>query len=178
MEKTGLLYNATEKFNEGWKWFTQKESTKEAQGFHKNQNESLSILKDVKKTQDPALILAVEKSALRVNLIRYANSAEMKSSLETALTELEIAQEALQVVQDPEKYQVLKRALGPKNIQKGLPLDGFRTFETSHRTRLANLLKATGSIPEKSLIRQRIDNLKAAREVYIAMQQKALGMER
>ncbi len=47
----------------------------------------------------------------------------------------------------------------------------------SHRTRLANLLKATGSIPEKSLLHQRIDNLKAAREVYIAMQQKALDVE-
>ncbi len=56
----------------------------------------------------------------------------MKSSLETALTELEIAQKALQIVQDPEKYRVFKERLGTKNIQKGLPLDGFRISERSH----------------------------------------------
>ncbi len=86
-------------------------------------------------------------------------------------------QEILQVIQDPEKYKAVKRVPGPKNIQKGLPLDGFRTFGRSHRARLANLLKATTSIPEKILLRQRIDNLGAAREVYIGMQQKALSVE-
>ncbi len=174
---TTLQDKILRKLNEDWEWYNQKETTKEAQVFHESLKETLGLLKDVRKTKDPAYILEIEKSILEHSLNNNANSAEMKSSLKTGLAELEAGLEFLQIVQNSDQYQAIKRGSVPKDIQGGLPLDGFRKFERSHRTRLANLLKATTPIPEKNLLRQRIENLKTAREAYMDMQRKALGIE-
>ncbi len=175
MEKIGLLNELFSTISDNWETFSLKETSDAAFEYQTSLDATLKVLKKICKTGDVSIILTTEKMILKNDMEYYANSPEMKSSLKTGLVDLEIAQKAVEIVQDHNLYQTVKETMSRKDMAQGLPLDGFRKFERSHQTRLGNLLKTSLLSQEKSLILQRKINLKRARENYISMQRKALG---
>ncbi len=174
MGKIGLINELTEGLNVKFLAFAQKESTREAEAFSDCCANTFGILRDIAETGDPEIILRAEKGLLDDELQHYSNFPEMANSLKTAHKEIDGAFRALESLQTPGAHRVLADSLSHKDIQNGLPLDGFRKFERSHQTRLANHLKGNLPLHEKALLRQRRENLQIARNAYIHFQQKVL----
>jgi hypothetical protein len=137
---------------------------------------TLSILKEVKETCDLNVALNAEQIMLHQELEKYANAYEEISTIKKGIKQLQEAKQALEIVKDPQKYQVVNTALSEKNRKAGLPLDAMRQFIGSQTTRLSNQMTAISSIPEKNILRQRKENLGMIQEVYKAMQREALGL--
>lgn len=154
-----------------------KETSLEAQRYQRALKHSCSLLKEIGQSADPETILKAEKATLLQELSTYANSSEMKNSLSPALEQLQGASDTLELVQDHEAYAKAAITYSAKRKQGGLPLDAFREFVKSHTARLTNRLKATSSVPEKNLLRQRKENLKVANLKYMELQRAALGIE-
>jgi hypothetical protein len=150
--------------------------SKEMAKLNKGLAETLSLLKEVNKTQNLYIALDVEGIMLHQELEKYANSREEADSLEAAITQLQEAKQSLEVVQDPQAYQKAAATYSGKRKENGLPLDSFRQFLKSHTTRLSNRMAGVLSVPEKNILRQRKENLGMVRDVYIAMQREALGL--
>ncbi len=176
MEKSGWVDELVDEIGADWEAYSLKEKSDEAVQYKQGIGSTLGLLEKLEQLADVALILFAEKVILQNALKFYANSPEMKNSLNAGLEDLEDAQNSLKTVQEPAQYKIVKKAMSKKDIAQELPLDGFRKFERSHQARLSNLLKTTLSTEEKSLVRQRKNNLKAARNAYMSMQQKALGI--
>jgi hypothetical protein len=84
---------------------------------------------------------------------------------------------ALQVVEDNTLYKGVEKTYlhHSKYRINGLPKDAFHIACLSHRTRLQNILRVPGIDPiEKTLLKQRLANLKTAQSKYAAKQRKAL----
>ena len=176
MVKPGLIEELFENLSRDWGLFQLKESSLEALEFQKSLPATLTTYKQLEKSSSPELILAAEKLTLQQELATYANSAEMVSSINPALEQLEEASGSLKLVQDKEAYAKAAHAFSAKRKQGGLPLDAFREFILSHTARLTNRLKGTASVSEKNILRQRKNNLRAANEQYINMQREALEL--
>ncbi len=142
----------------------------------KNLESELEVLKKIKETKNIGIILSAEKANLKNDLKHYANSFEMVNNIKAGIDAINIAQQDFQTVQNPEAYRVVKSTMSCKDILGGLPLDGFRKFITGHQTRLSNLLKTHISVKEKAIIRQRKENMKIAKNIYMDLQRKALGL--
>jgi len=177
MERIGYLASYTYKLNEDWKAFSLKENSVEAKSFQTGLATTHGLLREIGATKQPDIILLAEKATLAQELTTYANSAEMVNSIKPALEQLDEATGALKLVQDKDAYAKTAQAFSAKRKQGGLPLDAFREFILSHTARLTNRLKATASVSEKNILRQRKDNLKAANERYMELQREALGLE-
>ncbi len=177
MEKTGWIKEIIKEISEDWEAFSQKEKSAVAIEYKQGMDSTLEVLSKIRKEENVETILATEKAILRNTLKFYANSQEMKSSLKAGLEDLKVAQKSLEIVQNSSAYQAVKDAMSRKDIVQGLPQDGFRKFEKSHQTRLSNLLKTSLSTKEKALIRQRKSNLKVAKEKYMELQRKVLGIK-
>lgn len=177
MDRNGLTDKLVAKLNDDWEAYQLKEATPEAELFRQSLGKSVSLLKSVGQSNDPVTILMVEGVTLRHELVNYSNAPEMVNSIKPALEQLSDANETLKLVQDHDAYEKAARTYSSKRKQGGLPLDAFREFIKSHTARLTNRLKATSSVPEKNILRQRKDNLKVANQKYMAMQRQALGME-
>lgn len=176
MEQTGWIEKLTRKISRDWEAYSLQERSSVVVEYRQGLESTLELLKEIEQISDVTLILLTEKVILRNDLYFYANSIEMRNSLMAGLEDLAVAQNALKTLQNPDDYRIVKATMSKKDMARGLPLDGFRKFERSHQTRLSNLLKTLLSTEEKSLIRQRKNNLQAARESYIKMQQNALGI--
>lgn len=113
---------------------------------------------------------------LHLELQNRANSPEETNSIKTAVLQLEEAQKSLAVVKDSAAYTAVAETYSSKRKEAGLPLDSFREFLKSHTTRLTNRLAGPLSVPEKNILRQRKENLRVVKELYVTMQRKALGM--
>ncbi|ACU89913.1 hypothetical protein [Desulfomicrobium baculatum] len=177
MVKPGLIDELFENLSRDWGLFQLKESSLEAVEFQKSLPATLTTYKQLEKSNSPELILAAEKLTLQQELATYANSAEMVSSINPDLKQLEEASGSLTLVQDKEAYAKAAHAFSAKRKQGGLPLDAFREFILSHTARLTNRLKGTASVSEKNILRQRKDNLRAANKQYQNMQREALGLK-
>ncbi|MDR1275643.1 MAG: hypothetical protein LBL72_04580 [Candidatus Accumulibacter sp.] len=103
----------------------------------------LAYIENVGKSEDLALIIAVEKAIVENELVEYANSKGMVSSLNAALEELTAIEGLLEIVGDPVKYSPVNQShILSKNREKGLPLDEARQAFKSHTARLSNLDKS------------------------------------
>ncbi|WP_346418176.1 hypothetical protein [Bartonella sp. WD12.1] len=137
-----------------------------------------NYIRNIGKSGDFSLLLNMEESIVKNDLFRYANSNAMKSSLETALTEINVVREHLTIVADPIQYQLINKAHSlSKHRKNGLPHDEARQAMASHYTRLGNLDKSRLTTVEKSIIDARRDNMKVMRKLYEQMQAKALGID-
>ncbi|EJF88089.1 hypothetical protein [Bartonella melophagi] len=153
------------------------EETLAVKKLHNLRSKLHDYVRDVGKSGDFSLLLDTERSFVDDDLSRYTNSPEMKSSLKTALTEIDIIKEHLEIVADPTQYQLINKAHSlSKNRKNGLPYDEARQAMASHYTRLGNLNKARLTTVEKSIIDARKDNMKVMRRLYENMQAKALGI--
>ncbi|GAB1253001.1 hypothetical protein [Desulfovibrio falkowii] len=136
----------------------------------------LLILKQINKDKDLLLLLAVEGLSLTQERELRANSPEEVNSINAAQLQLQEANNALNVVKDPSAYKAATETYSSKQREAGLPLDAFREFIKSHTTRLSNRLSAPLSVQEKNILRQRKENLRTAKDIYIALQRKALSL--
>lgn len=176
MEKTGLINKYLSASSRNWEAVALLNDSKEHHALSASLAETLHILKDVAVTRDIDLSIAIEKFALILELENHGNSSEERNSIKTALQQLEDAQKSLIIVKDNTAYQASTETYSTKRKEAGLPLDSFREFLKSHTTRLTNRLAAPLSAPEKNILRQRKENLKVAKELYIEMQRTALGL--
>ncbi|UTO27658.1 hypothetical protein [Bartonella harrusi] len=135
-------------------------------------------IRNIGKSGDFSLLLDTERGLVENDLLRYANSKAMTSSLKTALTEIDVIKDHLELVSNPEKYDVINRGYSLSKHRKGdLPYDEARKAMASHYTRLGNLDKARLTTIEKTIIDVRRDNMKAMRKLYEKMQAKAIGID-
>jgi hypothetical protein len=101
-------------------------------------------------------------------------------SLKAALTGFEDALRALVIVQDAPLYRGAEQTYPTDSDYryKEMPMDAFHIACNAHRARLTNTLRAPGlSMTEKAVYQQRRANMGAIRDVYLALQQAALGFE-
>ncbi|GAA5098175.1 hypothetical protein GCM10023260_08420 [Bartonella acomydis] len=102
----------------------------------------------------------------------------MASSLEIALTEIDVFKDHIKLVSNPEKYDAINRGHSlPKHRKGGLPYDEARKAMSSHYTRLGNLDKAHLTSVEKSIIDVRRDNMNVIRKLYEKVQAKAIDID-
>jgi hypothetical protein len=99
------------------------------------------------------------------------------SSLNRAIEDFDDAFSVLEIVDDTILYRAVDKGIPryKKYREKGFPKDAFHIACNSHRTRIRNILRSPGidSI-EKSLLKQRFINLRAAQNRYIEQQKKTL----
>lgn len=176
MEKIGLISKFIELNSVNFTSAALVESSKEKQSLNKNLTLTLQVLKNIVTTKDIVLILEAEKITLRLELEKRANSPEEANSIKIALLQMEEAQQSLSVVKNASVYQAVAATYSSKRKEAGLPLDSFREFLKSHTTRLTNRLAGPLSVPEKNILRQRKENLRVVKEVYMGMQREALGL--
>ena len=138
----------------------------------------LDLAKETGKTGDIDLILEAEKAFLVNDLKLYGNSSEMRGSLNAAIIGVKQTEQMLELVRNPEQYEVVNRSHALQKSRKGaLPNDEARKFFPSQITRLKNMDKSRLTAEEKKVIIARQDNLRIAQKVYIRYQRKALGVE-
>ena len=137
---------------------------------------SLAVLQEIAAGKDVELLLAVEEITLKQELLFYVNAPEEKNSVTTAIGQLHEALACLDIVKHAEHYRAATTTFPGKQKLNDLPLDGFREFIKSHTTRLTNRLAGQLSGPEKEILRQRKANLLVAKDVYVALQKKALEL--
>ncbi|MDR1274987.1 MAG: hypothetical protein LBL72_01140 [Candidatus Accumulibacter sp.] len=137
----------------------------------------LGYLKEVGESNRPEQIVAAEKAILENELVEYANSKGMVSSLNAALAELTATEKLLAIVDDPVKYRPVDQSHSlPRNREKGLPLDEARQAFKSHTARLNNLDKARLPDNEKKIIDARKRAVSNAARLYALRQAKTLGL--
>ena len=176
MEKTGLIAKLSQNMDQSWDAHVLVNESPEVKKRNTVLAETLATLKEIKSAKDIKLALGVEEMMLRQELAVYANSPEEATSVTKALEQVQEARASMKVVNDHEAYKRAAETYAGKRLEAGLPKDSFRDFLKSHVTRLNNRMTSNISVPEKNIIRQRKENLGMMREVYIGMQQEALGI--
>ncbi|WP_236829034.1 hypothetical protein [Bartonella schoenbuchensis] len=132
-------------------------------------------VRNVGQSKDLSLLFNTEYNIVSDDLLRYANSPEMKSSLKTALIEMDVIKKHIVLAADPDQYTFINEAHSlSKHRKNELPYDEARQAMASHYTRLGNLNKSRLTVVEKSIIDARRDNMKVMRRLYEQMQAKAL----
>lgn len=138
----------------------------------------VTYLRQQAKDKNIASMLYDERLILTHSLQFDANSKEEKSSLNSAIAQLDESRQCFDsLLSNPAAYNEMQTTYPTKKKEAGLPLDAARDFFKSHSTRLSNILSGKSSHFEKVLVRQRKDNLQVIRDAYVELQRKALGME-
>ncbi len=149
-----------------------------SQKLHNVRSNLCDYIRNVGKNSDLPLLIDTESDFIKDDLLRYANSKAMVSSLETALIEIGVVKDHIKLVSNPEKYDAINRGHSlSKHRKGGLPYDEARKAMASHYTRLGNLDKARLTDIEKSIIDVRRENIKAMQKLYEKMQAKAIGID-
>ena len=176
MEKIGFINRFIDVSGVLFDSLQRAEESAEQKNVTDQMSNMLAFYKEAASWRDVDFLLSVENMMLRLERDRRANAPEEKNSINTALIQLAEAQQSLAVVKDCSAYRAGTETYSSRHREAGLPMDSFREFIKSHTTRLTNRLSAPLSVPEKNLLRQRKENLKVAKEVYISMQREALGL--
>lgn len=139
---------------------------------------TLQIFKEVSNERDIDLFLASEELFLQRELELYGKGdPSVRPSLNAALTNLSVMKASLETAKDPEHYKIVDATYHIKKKERGVPKDGFHEAVNGHVTRLGNRMSALGiSIPEKNILRQRQENMRQAKKLYMDLQRKALGL--
>ena len=102
----------------------------------------------------------------------------MRTSLETSLAEHAVATRMLDRVRDPAAYREVDANFSlPRNRTGGVPRDEARQFFRSHAARLLNQDKSRLDESEKRVLDERRSNMRHAEKLYVALQERALGIE-
>ena len=142
---------------------------------------ALSAFKDARSTNDPYIIILAEYTFLNQELqFCEKTDTDSLSSLTKAIQSFDDAFLALEAVEDT-NYKIVDKAFPHNNSKyrvKEFPKDSYHIAMLAHKTRLRNILRAPGIDPiEKSLLKQRYDNLAAGQKGYCVRQGKALTNE-
>lgn len=175
MENTGLVNKYISASLTSWAAIALLERSPQQQTVTSSQAHTLRTLKEV-STSSLDIILQVELHALKLELEHHGNSVEERNSLLTALQQGTEGLDSYNfLVNDSTAYKAGLASYSSKRKEAGLPIDAFREFIKSHSTRLTNRLASPLSVAEKNILRQRKENLKISKELYIEMQREVLG---
>lgn len=153
-------------------------ATREGQNLETSQRNLLKSLRELGKSGNLPLIIAVEKTIIEAERAYYANSRAMDASLKTALQELDVVQKHIGIVDDPVRYKAVDEVYSlPRSRKGGLPNDEARQALRSHYARLSNMDKARLGDVEKQLIDARKSNIFQAGKLYRERQVRALTAE-
>lgn len=153
-------------------------ATREGQNLETSQRNLLKSLRELGKSGNLPLIIAVEKTIIEAERAYYANSRAMDASLKTALQELDVVQKHIGIVDDPVRYKAVDEVYSlPRSRKGGLPNDEARQALRSHHARLNNMDKARLGDVEKQLIDARKSNIFQAGKLYRERQVRALTAE-
>ncbi|WP_375607524.1 MULTISPECIES: hypothetical protein [unclassified Bartonella] len=145
---------------------------------HDVRNDLCSYLRNIEKSGGLSLLIDTERSLVENDLLRYANSKAMISSLKKALMEIDIIKKHIILVSNPAQYKTVNEVHSlPKNRKGGLPYDEARQAIASHYARLGNLDKSRLTSIEKSIIDVRKENMTIMRKLYEKMKAKAIGID-
>ena len=99
-------------------------------------------------------------------------------SLQTAIDSLKTeVKGAIKTAEIPEDYKKAALTHSSKRQYMGVPIDGCHEALNSHVTRLENRIRTVGvPVPEKHILIARKENIKQAKQLYVAMQHKALDI--
>ena len=152
-------------------------NTRAAKQLQGARDDLLEHVRKIGSSGDLPSIVATEQAIVKGDLTRYANSADMKKSLTTALTEIGVIERHMAMVADPARYRIVNEAHSlPRNRKRDLPYDEARQAFNSHYTRLTNLDKSRLTAEEKNVIEARRGNLKTGAKLYEQMQARAIGI--
>lgn len=174
MDKIGLINSITNVLEDKWLSYIMRSQTREELLYSENLSILHDALKNLNNQNNILLFMTTEQIILHDDLQRYANAPEEVNSINIALVQLNEAMHAIHIVKNKEQYRVVSAVFSSKNKEAGLPLDAFRMFIKSHTARLTNRLTAPLSVSEKDVLRQRKENLKKARTLYIELQRSSL----
>jgi hypothetical protein len=148
--------------------------------YEKGVAESLSAFEKAQTSADPQALILAEYTYLSQELqLCDETDKDTLSSLTKAIQSFDDAFLVLQVVDDSTIYRGVEKAFPHRNIYRTseFPKDAFHIACIAHKTRLQNILRSPGVDPiEKSLLKQRLANLKTAQSGYTAKQKKALAV--
>lgn len=98
-------------------------------------------------------------------------------SLQAAIDSLKEVKGAILTAEVPEDYQKAALTHSSKRQYQGVPVDGCHEALNSHITRLENRIRTVGvPLPEKHSLIARKENMKQAKQLYVAMQHQALNI--
>ncbi|WP_273724048.1 hypothetical protein, partial [Bartonella sp. AU18XJBT] len=138
---------------------------------HSVRNNLRNHIRNVGESGGLSLLIDTERSLVENDLLRYANSKAMISSLKIALMEIDVIKKHVILVSNPAQYKTVNEAYSlPKNRKGGLPYDEARQAIASHYARLGNLDKSRLTSIEKSIIDVRKENIVIMRKLYEKMQ--------
>jgi hypothetical protein len=109
----------------------------------------------------------------------YSKSVTVHRSLDAAKVGMNDALNSYRILSETDTYPNAEQThpSSPRYRYRSLPKDAFHIACNSHITRLNNTLKSTEISPQiEGLYKQRIENLKKAKELYAELQSKALGV--
>jgi hypothetical protein len=175
------ISNAVFSIDTGRKGFATKGKAEEGRvSYESGIAEAMTSFQEAQITADPQTIILAEYTFVtqELQLCEKSDSHAIKS-LTAAIQNFDDAFLTLQIVENKTLYQGAEKTYShDKNhrIKEGYPLDAFHVACRAHKTRLQNVLKATGVDPiEKALLKQRLSNLSTAQQGYVEKQKRALG---
>jgi hypothetical protein len=139
---------------------------------------ALSSFQEAQTTADPQTILLAEYTFISQEL-EFCEKTDKAaiSSLSRGIRFFDDAFLALEAVGNKTQYQGAEKTF-PHDSEyriKGYPFDSFHIAIKGHKARLQNILKTPGLDPiEKTLLKQRLDTIKAGQEGYVELQREAL----
>jgi hypothetical protein len=140
---------------------------------------AMSAFEEAQRSADPQTLILAEVYFLTQELQFCAEAdTDTRSSLTYALQGFRDALRSLEAVEDATGYKIAEKTYltDPKKRVQGFPMDAFHQVCGSHKTRLHNILRTPGvDMLEKTLLKQRAVNMKAAQGVYLEKQRKALA---
>jgi len=162
-----------------WRNKHRMEATKFFQEYTKGLNRTLQVLEDIGKSGDIDLVAKTEAALVELEKsVHFGKDSSVMSSLDAATVDFSVIEKGLIVVKSSDYYQKVDDSYHVKRKVNGVPVDGVHEAINSHITRLGNSMRAVGiSVPEKNVLRQRQENIRRAKKLYIKLQQKALGIE-
>jgi hypothetical protein len=144
---------------------------------------ALDSFQKAQVSKDPKTLILAEHAFLTRELQFCGESDTItRNSLIQALHSFDDAFLSLEAVEDP-GYKIADKTYPHRRENRiaGFPKDAadFSPIHyacAAHRTRISNILRSPGiNVIEKTVLRQRSDNLRSAQESYIEKQKKALG---
>ncbi|AMD93826.1 hypothetical protein [Desulfomicrobium orale] len=161
-----------------WRHRQELEQSNVFEKYTKGLKKTLLVLKDLQKSDDIDLLVKVEASLISMERSLYAkNDPSVLPSLNAAVRDFEDIKKAVDVVKSPKAYIAAANTYRSNKKIHGVVIDGCHEAINGHVTRLGNRMSAVGiSIPEKNILRQRQENMRQAKKLYMDLQRKALGL--
>jgi hypothetical protein len=184
LERTGLLnsiYESVIYIDQGRKWLDTEGQAEEGRtSYRKGLSLALEAFQavQIKTHEDLELTIVAEYTFIGQEL-QFCDPSDRKTinSLTQAIEDFDGAFLVLKIIQKPAQYKLVEQSYS-HHIQdryNKMPKDVFHVSCFGHITRINNILRSPGiNRAEKTLLEQRLANIKTAQAVYHAKQKATL----